>query len=302
MKVLVADDSATIRAVLRSSLLGWGFEVAVEAANGEEAWALLQQPDAPSLALIDWEMPGLDGVELCRRIRVREAEGRPYTYVLLLTARGGQQNVVAGMEAGADDYVVKPFDLHELRVRLRAGRRIIELQTELYRLQEMFRAQSRTDPLTGCLNRRGIVERLLAEISTASRDHRPLGVAVLDLDHFKRVNDTHGHGAGDIVLQELVRRLSSTVRPSDSIGRIGGEEFLILWPGLSIEGARVACERLRAAVKEKPFPAGDARLPVTASIGLTTTLGAEAQEAVIGRADRALYAAKQTGRNRVMVA
>ncbi len=302
MKVLVADDSATIRAVLRSSLKRWGFDAIVEASNGEEAWAQLQEQDAPSLALIDWEMPGLDGVELCRRVRSREEQGSTYTYVLLLTARGGRHDVVAGMEAGADDYVVKPFDEHELRVRVRAGRRIVDLQAELYRVQEQFKAQSRTDPLTGCLNRRGIIERLVAELSFAGRDRRPLGVGVLDLDHFKSVNDTYGHGAGDAVLQELVRRVTSATRASDSIGRIGGEEFLILWAGLSAEVSRIAAERVRAVVEETPFVVGNSKIHMTTSLGLTTTWGSEAQEAVIARADQALYAAKQAGRNRVTVA
>ncbi len=302
MKVLVADDSATIRALLRSSLLRWGFDAVVEASNGEEAWAQLQAQDAPSLALIDWEMPGLDGVELCRRVRAREEQGSNYTYVLLLTARGGRGNVVEGMEAGADDYVVKPFDEHELRVRVRAGRRIVELQAELYRLQEQFRAQSRTDPLTGCLNRRGIIERLVAELAFAGRDRRPLGVAVLDLDHFKSVNDTYGHAAGDAVLQELVRRVTSATRASDAIGRIGGEEFLVLWAGLSAEVSRVAAERVRAIVEDTPFLVGTSKIHMTASLGLTTTWGSETQEALLARADRALYAAKAAGRNRVTVA
>ena len=302
MKVLVADDSATIRALLRSALLRWGFDAVVEASNGEEAWAQLQEQDAPSLALIDWEMPGLDGVELCRRVRAREEQGSNYTYVLLLTARGGRGNVVEGMEAGADDYVVKPFDEHELRVRVRAGRRIVELQAELYRLQEQFRAQSRTDPLTGCLNRRGIIERLVAELSFAGRDRRPLGVAVLDLDHFKSVNDTYGHAVGDAVLQELVRRVTSATRASDAIGRIGGEEFLVLWAGLSAEVSRVAAERVRAVVEDTPFLVGTSKIHMTASLGLTTTWGSETQEALLARADRALYAAKAAGRNRVTVA
>ncbi len=302
MRVLVADDSATIRAVLRSSLRRWGFDAVIEASNGEEAWAQLQAQDAPSLALIDWEMPGLDGVELCRRVRAREEQGSAYTYVLLLTARGGRGDVVAGMEAGADDYVVKPFDEHELRVRVRAGRRIVDLQAELYRLQEQFKAQSRTDPLTGCLNRRGIIERLVAELSFAGRDRRPLGVAVLDLDHFKSVNDTYGHAAGDAVLQELVHRVRSATRASDSIGRIGGEEFLILWAGLSPEVSRIAAERVRAVVEDAPFVVGTSKIHMTACLGLTTTWGSEPHEAVIGRADQALYTAKEAGRNRVIVA
>jgi diguanylate cyclase (GGDEF)-like protein len=300
MKVLVADDSATIRAVLRASLTAWGFQV-VEVTNGERAWEQLQAADAPSLALIDWEMPGVEGVELCRRVRAREAEGAPYTYVLLLTARRARHDIVAGMEAGADDYVVKPFDQHELRVRLRAGRRIIDLQAELFRLQEMFRAQSRTDPLTGCLNRRGITERLLAEISFAQRDRRPLGVAVLDMDHFKRINDTHGHGVGDGVLQELVHRLGASTRASDSFGRIGGEEFLILWPGLSVESSRVAADRVRQIMERTPFQIDEVIVKATVSLGVTTTLGEDTQDAIIERADQALYAAKTAGRNRVIV-
>ncbi|HYD42097.1 MAG TPA: diguanylate cyclase [Anaeromyxobacter sp.] len=301
MRVLVADDSPTIRAVLRASLTGWGFDV-VEATNGEEAWNRLQEADAPSLALIDWEMPNIEGVELCRRVRAREAAGAPYTYVLLLTARRARHDIVAGMEAGADDYVVKPFDQHELRVRLRAGRRIVDLQAELYRLQEMFRAQSRTDPLTGCLNRRGITERLLAEISFAQRDRRPLGVAVLDMDHFKRINDTHGHTVGDAVLQELVRRVTASTRASDSFGRIGGEEFLILWPGLSGESSRVAADRVRQMVERTPFHVDDVVLSATVSLGVTTTMGDDTQETIIERADQALYAAKAAGRNRVVLA
>ncbi len=302
MKVLVADDSATIRALLRSSLKRWGFDAILEASNGEEAWAHLQAQDAPSLALIDWEMPGVDGVELCRRVRAREEQGESaYTYMILFTARGGRRDVVSGMEAGADDYVVKPCDEHELRVRVRAGRRIVELQAELYRLQEQFKAQSRTDPLTGCLNRRGIVERLGAELAMAGRDRRPVSVAVLDLDHFKSVNDTYGHAAGDAVLQELVRRVGATIRASDSLGRIGGEEFLVLWAGLSPEVSRVAAERVRVVVEERPFVVGTSKIHLTVSLGLTTTWGAEAQEAVIARADQALYGAKQAGRNRVIV-
>jgi diguanylate cyclase (GGDEF)-like protein len=300
MKVLVADDSATIRAVLRASLSGWGFDV-LEATNGQQAWEQLQAADAPSLALIDWEMPGVEGVELCRRVRAREAEGAPYTYVLLLTARRGRHDIVAGMEAGADDYVVKPFDQHELRVRLRAGRRIVDLQAELFRLQEMFRAQSRTDPLTGCLNRRGITERLMAEISFAQRDRRPLGVAVLDMDHFKRINDTHGHAVGDGVLQELVHRLGGSTRASDSFGRIGGEEFLILWPGLSVESSRVAADRVRQIMERTPFQIDEVTIKATVSLGVTTTMGDDSQDAIIERADQALYAAKAAGRNRVIM-
>ncbi len=300
MKVLVADDSATIRALLRSSLKRWGFDAIVEASNGEEAWAHLLAQDAPSLALIDWEMPGVDGVELCRRVRAREEQGSAYTYVLLLTARGGRHDLVAGMEAGADDYVVKPFDEHELRVRMRAGRRIVELQAELYRLQEQFRAQSRTDPLTGCLNRRGITERLVAELSFAGRDRRPLGVAVLDLDHFKSVNDTYGHAAGDAVLQHVAALSRGSLRRIDLFGRLGGEEFAILLPGTDRAGAVLVAERFRREVEGTPARTDAGTIAVTVSMGLTE-LGPRDPDAdtVLARADAALYQAKRGGRNRV---
>jgi two-component system cell cycle response regulator len=294
MKVLVADDSATIRALLGSSLSAWGFEV-VEVKDGAQAWAALEAPDAPNLAIIDWEMPGLDGVELCRRLREREAKGRPYTYVLLGSGHGDRQEVIEGMEAGADDYVVKPFDEHELRARLRAGKRIIELQEELFRMQELLRAQSRTDPLTGCLNRRGILERCFAEMSLARRLSRSLGVGLLDVDQLKHVNEAHGQEAGDWLLHELARRVTSTIRASDSIGRTGGEEFMLLWPGLSPESVRLAAERICAVIKRNPFVAGQASIAVSVSIGLTTTLGAEGQEGVQARAKQALRAAQSTG-------
>jgi two-component system cell cycle response regulator len=300
MKVLIADDSATIRALLESSLVAWGFEVVV-AKDGEEAWAQLQVQDAPNLAILDWEMPGLDGIEICRRLRGREAEGWPYTYVLLGTGHTEREEVIAGMEAGADDYVIKPFDQQELRVRLRAGRRIIELQAELYQMQERLRAQSRTDYLTGCLNRHGIMERLFAELSLARRGGRPMGVGVIGLDHFKKVNAEHGLAIGDLVLQELVRRVFSAIRVSDSIGRIGGEEFLLLWPGLSAEGAQIAAERVSSSVKVSPFVFGELSIPLTASLGMIITLGEEGQDAVLSRAGQALAAAKAAGRNRVMI-
>jgi two-component system cell cycle response regulator len=300
MKVLVADDSATIRALLESSLCTWGFEV-VEAKDGEQAWAALEAPDAPNLAILDWEMPGLDGIELCRRLREREAKGKPYTYVLLGSGHGDKQAVIAGMEAGADDYVVKPFDEQELCVRLRAGKRIVELQAELYRMQELLQAQSRTDSLTGCFNRRGIFERCYGEMSLARRLGRSLGVGLLDIDQLKHVNQAHGQEAGDLVLLELVRRVSATIRASDAIGRTGGEEFLLLWPGLSPESVRLAAERICVAVKESPFVVGEASLAVTASIGLTTTLGTEGLDVVLARAKHALRAAGESGQHRLTV-
>lgn len=298
MNILIAEDDLTTRTMLTAILKRWGFEVTA-AADGETAWRLLREPDAPRVALLDWEMPGLDGVEICRRVRARETDGTVYTYLLLLTSRNDRQDIVAGIEAGADDYVVKPFDQHELRARIRTGQRIIELQTELYRLQEEFRRQSRTDPLTGCLNRRAILERLDSELARAKRDGRPLGAAMLDLDRFKSINDSHGHAAGDEVLRELVRRLTGGIRVSDMFGRIGGEEFLALWPATDRDGIRIVGERIRAGVEQPHFTVSGIELPVTVSIGVTDSGGGESAEDVMARVDEALYAAKQNGRNRV---
>jgi diguanylate cyclase (GGDEF)-like protein len=295
-KVLVADDSATVRGVLLECLPEWGFEV-VAACDGAEAWAALSDPAGPRLALLDWEMPHLSGIDLCRRVRAREGCGGPYTYVVLLTAHG-REDLVAGMGAGADDYVVKPFEGSELRARLLAGRRVVDLHAELYRLQAELRQQSRTDPLTGCLNRRAALERLEAEAARARREGQPLTVAVLDVDHFKHVNDGHGHAAGDAVLRELVRRLGGALRASDSFGRLGGEEFLVLWPHAA--DPQAIAERIRDAVAGHPFVVGRA-LRVTASVGVTTTAGDEPVDVVLARADEALYEAKLAGRDRVAV-
>ena len=301
MRVLVADDSPTIRALLSGALQRWGFDV-IQCTDGEQAWGVLTGPEAPGLALVDWEMPIMDGIRLCEKVRAREAEGALYTYLILLTARRDQEDVIAGMGAGADDYVVKPFDEAELRVRLRAGRRIVELQGELYRMQEMFRVQSRTDPLTGCLNRRAVIERFEAELHRAQRDGRPLGVGVLDIDHFKHVNDAHGHAAGDAVLRELARRLSAGTRANDAFGRTGGEEFVLLWPGAPPAETRVAAERIRSRIAQEPFSTPTGPLAVTISLGVTTSAGDELVEAALARADAALYAAKSSGRNRVVLA
>jgi diguanylate cyclase (GGDEF)-like protein len=301
MRVLVADDSPTIRALLSGALQRWGFDV-IQCTDGEQAWGVLTGPEAPSLALVDWEMPIMDGIRVCEKVRAREAEGAPYTYLILLTARRDQEDVIAGMDAGADDYVVKPFDEAELRVRLRAGRRIVELQGELYRMQEMFRVQSRTDPLTSCLNRRAIIERFEAELHRAQRDGRPLAVGVLDIDHFKHVNDAHGHAAGDAVLRELTRRLTAVTRANDAFGRTGGEEFVVLWPGATPAEARVAAERIRFRVSQEPFATPAGPLVVTVSLGVATSAGEEPVDTALARADAALYAAKAGGRNRVVLA
>jgi diguanylate cyclase (GGDEF)-like protein len=296
MRALVADDDAISRRVLSTLLLRDGYEV-VSVADGLAAWDVLSQPNAPSLALLDGQMPGCDGSELCRRIRDRVQE--PYTYILLLTGRSGRADLVSGLDAGADDYLSKPFHASELRARVRAGRRILDLQVELVTAREEMRRVALHDSLTGALNRAGILAELEADIARLRRDGQPLAVAMVDLDHFKRINDTWGHAAGDDVLRESVRRMGGVLRPYDRLGRLGGEEFLVVLPGCDPDGARAVAERVRTSLAMEAVESGRYRVPVTASVGLASADAACTATTLLQRADKALYEAKAEGRNQV---
>jgi len=245
-------------------------------------------------------MPGLSGPEVCRR--VRKLPNEHYTYILLVTSRTEKEDLIEGMEAGADDYITKPFDQNELKVRLGAGKRIVELQDALLEAQEALRKQATTDALTGLWNRRTILERLDIELARSSRQPSPLGVVMGDLDRFKLVNDTYGHLAGDAVLREAARRMKASTRKYDLLGRYGGEEFLLVLPGCDAEAAEHQAERIRGKIEGQPFPIPQQNLKVTCSFGATAVPpGTSARvEAVIRVADAALYQAKEEGRNRVV--
>jgi len=299
MKVLIADDSLIMRRLLQSTLESWGYEVQM-ANDGAEAWAILQSPGAPQIAILDWIMPVHTGLDICRLVRGQE-EGA-YTYLLLLTSKNQREDIVEGLGAGADDYVVKPFDKHELEVRLRAGRRIVELQNALLESQEALRVQALRDVLTGCWNRRAILDILKRELCRARREDRHLGVLLCDLDHFKQVNDRWGHAAGDAVLRVAAERMATAIRPYDALGRYGGEEFLIVMPGCDESGARALANRLGQALREEPVLFEDTEIPVTASFGACTappTLQIPPDE-LLRFADEGLYEAKRTGRDRTV--
>jgi two-component system cell cycle response regulator len=298
VRVLAAEDNPIFQSMLRSMLTKWGYDPVI-ARDGAEAWRALDAEDAPRLAILDWMMPGMDGVEICRRVRAAARE--PYIYILLLTARTESQDLVEGMEAGADDYLTKPFIAHELRVRLRAGQRILDLQSELMATREALRVQATHDSLTGLPNRGAILDILQTELSRASRESRPLAVVMADIDRFKQINDTRGHQAGDEVLREAASRMKSIMRNYDAVGRYGGEEFLVVLPGCDVDGAFSQAERLREIIGTAPFRAQGHTLGVTCSFGLSWRESASPGDAdmLIREADIALYRAKTCGRNRV---
>jgi len=298
LKILIADDSLVSRHLLDATLRKWGYDVAV-ARDGSEAWDILQRDDAPPVAILDWMMPGMTGPEVCRLVRQQARE--PYTYILLLTSKSLKEDLIEGMESGADDYIIKPFDQHELKVRLRAGTRLVDLQAELLSAREALREQATKDSLTRLWNRSSILDALQRELSRGQRERTPIGVILLDLDHFKLINDTYGHFAGDAVLREAARRLSMSIRPYDSLGRYGGEEFLIVFPGCDENTAVAQAERLRVDLCSEPMLLTETAITLTASFGATAALPGydNSSEVLIRRADEALYRAKRLGRNRV---
>lgn len=295
MKVLIADDNALSRTLLKSSLQRWGYEV-VLAENGAQAWEILADSDAPPMAIVDWVMPEMTGPEVCRR--VRETHREPYTYILLLTSKNSKNETVEGLESGADDYIVKPFEENELRVRLRAGQRIVDLQMKLLTAREELRERANKDLLTMLPNRPAISAALETELARCHRDRRTVGVILLDIDHFKKINDTYGHFTGDAVLRETASRLRHNMRPYDQVGRYGGEEFLVVLPNCDLEQAAVQAERMRHRLQASTMIVDGAEMRVSASFGVTVSDGTERSSDVFVRvADEALYRAKAGGRN-----
>jgi two-component system cell cycle response regulator len=295
VKILIAEDDPVSRRLLEVFLGKWGYDVVVTS-DGNEAWEMLQGQDVPNLVISDWMMPQIDGLELCRRICAME---RPdYTYFIILTAKGGKHDVVQGLEAGADDYLVKPFDQNELKYRVKIGERIITLE---HRIRQL----AATDPLTGILNRRAFIERMEDEINRAYRQAAPLCLLLADIDYFKHINDSYGHQIGDLVLQRFADTLSSASRRYDFVGRYGGEEFVVCLPGIGLPRARSVAGRLRKRVQEMKIstPASSKPIRITASFGVSCVHSGsmETVDPIIRRADEAMYRAKHEGRNRVCI-
>ncbi|MGC4090529.1 MAG: diguanylate cyclase [Polyangiaceae bacterium] len=301
MKILLADDEPIARTMLEHWLSGWGYTV-VPVKDGEAALEAIRNDPEIRLAVVDWVMPKVDGLGVCRAIR--SGPNEPYIYVLLLTARDNKSDIVEGLDAGADDYLVKPCNPLELRVRLRAGRRVVELQEQLVSARESLRYEAMHDALTTLLNRRAVLEQLDKELLRSARRGAPVAVLMGDLDHFKNVNDTYGHAAGDAVLRETARRLKACVRAYDSIGRLGGEEFLMVLPECSAAVAYTIAERIGNVLAQSPIVTPAGHVPVTTSLGVASTdqhAGATAEQ-LVRAADVALYRAKHLGRARSCLA
>jgi len=296
MRVLIADDDAVHLRQMEALLGKMGYEV-LKASDGVQALKALEGPEPIPLVVADWMMPQMDGLQLCREIRKRYQDR--FIHIVLLTMRDRPDDVVAGLEAGADDYLVKPVNHGELSARIRAAQRIIDLQGKLLEAHERLRVLATHDELTGLLNRRAILDSLARELDRSERQGQPMAALLIDLDYFKRVNDTHGHLVGDDVLREAAHRIAATVRSYDTVGRYGGEEFLVVTSNLDSGGALELAERVRSQFKKDPIVAGGKSLPATLSVGVASLPGGQkaAMNKVLAQADDCLYKAKRSGRD-----
>jgi diguanylate cyclase (GGDEF)-like protein len=292
-KILIAEDQKTLALPLAWMLNQHGYQSRLVDC-GQAAWDLVEREDW-RLIITDWIMPGMDGLELCQRIRCRQ--GKPYSYIIMLTGHSGRQHRLEGLEAGADDFLAKPVDEDELLVRLTIAQRILSVQSELEQSNAHLNNLAHTDPLTGLANRRRLDGSIVAS-SCGAREDMPNSVVALDIDHFKSYNDAFGHAAGDAVLCMVAAILRSGVRKHDLVVRTGGEEFAIVLTGTGEADAVALAERLRQNIASHAWPFR----PVTASFGVATADVPEEVSrigAFLDKADRALYHCKQSGRNRV---
>jgi two-component system cell cycle response regulator len=296
VKILIAEDDTMSRRVLEKTLEREGYEV-IAVDNGRLALQHLLSPDGARLALLDWMMPELDGPGVC--LEARKEKGRPYIHIVIVTSKRLKQDVVAGLEAGADDYLTKPWDPAELAARLRVGQRILQLEDRLVEARETMRYKATHDPLTSLFNRGTIVDLLSRELTRTRREKSCTIVILGDLDHFKSVNDSFGHVVGDEVLREVARRLLASVRSYDFVGRYGGEEFLIVLNNCDSAQAVTRAEEVRTGIASHPVQTTSGLLPITMSLGLLASRDWDLQlvEEILSEVDQALYRAKDDGRN-----
>jgi two-component system, cell cycle response regulator len=299
MRILIAEDDKTTRLILEGVVKKWGYEpLAVE--NGIAARDAMTHPEGPKLAIMDWSMPGMDGIEVCRLLRDKETSNP--AYIILLTGKTDTEDIVRGLDAGASDYICKPYKNEELLARLRVGQRMLQLQSALNEAQVILAHQAMRDPLTNIYNRRAITDILKHELARTRRAKKSVSIAICDIDHFKQINDSHGHRTDDNVLIEFTRTVLDILRESDYLGRWGGEEFLVIAPGVNDRDHGGLFDRIRQGVEAMEIPGEDCRIRITVSIGIAIGTGHEQADEFIQAADSAMYQAKNSGRNRVVFA
>ena len=308
MKILVVEDDLVSRRLLQKTLGEWGYDI-IPAENGQEAWDVFTKGDI-KFVIADWLMPVMDGVTLCRKIR--SSEGAGYVYFILLTGKDTKEDLIEGLDAGADDYVAKPFNREELKVRVEVGLRILRLEKELNDKNEklkqfnvMLEELSKIDALSEIGNRRGFYASVQKAHQRAIRYSHTYSLIMCDIDHFKSFNDTYGHLKGDRILKMIARTIKNSIRMSDEVFRYGGEEFIIVLDGQGVEGSVKFAEKVRKSIEGlKIEHTGRSEGIVTISCGVECFKETDKDKEwddLLNRADKALYRAKQSGRNRVGV-
>jgi two-component system cell cycle response regulator len=296
MHILIAEDDLTSRMVLMEFLKKEGHQV-TSTVNGVEAWKILQYSDAPSLVILDWMMPEMDGLEVLRRVRAVQTNKPPY--IIMLTAKGEKVDIIAGLDSGANDYLAKPFDRGELRARVMVGSRMVEMQNALVESREMLAHQANHDPLTELPNRRAIFEQQNKDMVRTVRQGEVLAVGMCDIDHFKQINDTYGHQTGDDMLRGLSQILKNNLRIYDSVGRIGGEEFLVVMTVSKDTDFIFFFNRICQILSSSRIKTRSGELSLTLSIGIACSSTKITIDELLDEADKQLYRAKMGGRNRV---
>ncbi len=297
MKILIVEDESIFRRMVRKNLLEAGYDV-VEAEDGHAAWELFQR-ESFQFVITDWMMPKMNGPELVQNIRMSGQKN--YTYIIMLTAMDDKDNVIFGIESGADEYLTKPFNSRELKARVASGMRILKLEEQLIQAREQMEALAMHDGLTGLLNRRAIEEYAEAEFNMADRKERAMSAILVDIDHFKGINDRYGHKVGDHALQQVAKVLREDLRKYDRVGRWGGEEFILILPDTLLQDAVMVAERIRLKTAETQISLENGEtFSVHISLGVAcTTSQFQSLTKFIDAADQALYQSKQSGRNRV---
>ncbi len=290
----MAENEPEVLGLLEDNLTQWGYEVVI-CGDGADAWRVLQEDDPPTLALLEWNLPEIDGPQICQRYR--ELASKPYVYTILLTDERPKEEMLKELEAGADEYIVKPVDVYELQVRVRAGSRIVRLQETFLSVLKLSEHEAAHDPLTGLWNRPAVADLLLKELGRSRRDLTPVGVIAAGLDQFEGLAQHYGELTRDSILREVVLRIHSTVRSYDLVGRVGDEDFLIVAPGCDRETGRLLAERLSSSVRRFRAAIGDEIVPLTMSCGVVSGDGTKHRnaESLIKAAEDALKAARTMG-------